>query len=83
MSTEQIPVSLSNEWAGLIGISYQKLMTSAWQLYAPVVAFTVTILAVKAIVKGIERSVGKSCMPKIESAVRTIPHLEESFSFLK
>lgn len=56
-SSSQKAFSLSNEWAGLIGGSYQKLMTDPWIIYTPVFAFFLTILSLNFIVKGIEKTI--------------------------
>lgn len=49
-------ISLSNEWSGLIGGSYSSLIVVPYIIYAPVLAFAITIIAMNLIVKGLEKS---------------------------
>lgn len=48
--------SASNEWSGLIGLSYAELMLDQWIVIGPSIGFILTILAFTAIKKGIENS---------------------------
>ncbi|PLT29620.1 ABC transporter permease [Peribacillus deserti] len=46
------------EWAGLIGSSYQNLMTEPYIVFFPVLAYTLLILLVNITVKGFEQQAG-------------------------
>ncbi|MEH7349609.1 peptide ABC transporter permease [Gottfriedia acidiceleris] len=50
----EVTVSLSNEWSGLIGLSYAELMLDKWIVIGPSIGFILTILAFTLIKKGIE-----------------------------
>ncbi|WP_088044259.1 peptide ABC transporter permease [Bacillus sp. EAC] len=50
----EVTVSLSNEWSGLIGLSYAELMLDKWIVIGPSIGFVLTILAFTLIKKGIE-----------------------------
>ncbi|MEH7453568.1 peptide ABC transporter permease [Gottfriedia acidiceleris] len=49
-----VTVSLSNEWSGLIGLSYTELMLDKWIVIGPCIGFVLTIIAFTFIKKGIE-----------------------------
>ena len=51
-----VTVSLSNEWSGLIGLSYVELMLDKWIVIGPSIGFILTILAFTLIKKGIENA---------------------------
>ncbi len=50
-----IPISLTNEWAGLISLTYKELMLDKWIVLGPSIAFVLTILSFKLIAKSIEK----------------------------
>jgi peptide/nickel transport system permease protein len=52
---EKAVLSLSNEWSGLIGLSYRELMLDQWIVLGPCIAFSVSIFAFNLIAKGIEQ----------------------------
>ncbi|WP_137790817.1 ABC transporter permease subunit [Bacillus sp. E(2018)] len=47
--------SLSSEWGGLIGKSWNSFMSYPWMLFGPILAFTLTILAVNFMASGLIR----------------------------
>ena len=49
-----IYLSISNEWSGLIGKSYNKLIVSPWMALVPLVMFAITILAFNLILEGLK-----------------------------
>ncbi len=49
-----IYLSISNEWSGLIGKSYNKLYVSPWMALVPLVMFAITILAFNLILEGLK-----------------------------
>jgi peptide/nickel transport system permease protein len=52
---EKVAFSLSNEWSGLIGLSYREMMLDQWIVVGPCVAFIVAIFAFKLMGKGLEQ----------------------------
>lgn len=55
-STDLVTISLSNEWSGLIGLSYQELMLDKWIIVGPCIGFVLTIYSFRLMGKGIEES---------------------------
>ncbi|PGS51212.1 hypothetical protein [Bacillus sp. AFS041924] len=51
----EVTVSLSNEWSGLIGLSYAELMLDKWIVIGPCIGFVLTIIAFTLIKKEIEK----------------------------
>jgi peptide/nickel transport system permease protein len=54
-STIKISLSLSNEWSGLIGLSYRELMLDQWILVGPCIGFILTIFSFRLIGMGIQQ----------------------------
>ncbi|BCB02416.1 peptide ABC transporter permease [Bacillus sp. KH172YL63] len=52
-------ISLSNEWAGMIGTHYKDIFLYPWLTLAPLIAFTLLILSVKLILSGYENYASK------------------------
>lgn len=50
------PVSLGNEWGGLIADGRDDILIYPWLIYGPVGAFTLTILAMVAVVEGMKEA---------------------------
>ncbi|MDM5154634.1 ABC transporter permease subunit [Bacillus sp. DX1.1] len=46
--------SLSNDWAGLIGLNYYEMNLSMWIIFYTLVAFFITILFIKLMTRGIQ-----------------------------
>ncbi|MGD6802682.1 ABC transporter permease [Rossellomorea vietnamensis] len=55
-SSDMVTLSLSNEWSGLIGLSYQELMLDKWIIVGPSIGFVLTIYSFRLMGKGIEES---------------------------
>ncbi|MEC5189480.1 hypothetical protein [Geobacillus thermodenitrificans] len=53
--SKEVAISLSNEWSGLIGLSYREMMLDQWIVVGPCVAFIVAIFAFKLMRKGLEQ----------------------------
>ncbi len=49
-------LSKTNEWSGVIGLSYRELMLDKWIVVGPCIGFVVAIFAFNLIVKGVEQS---------------------------
>jgi peptide/nickel transport system permease protein len=47
--------SLTNEWAGLIGLNKNELLTAPWIIIAPLLFFTVSIFVLHMMIKGIKK----------------------------
>ncbi|OAT79715.1 hypothetical protein A6P54_16610 [Bacillus sp. MKU004] len=54
-----VTLSISNEWSGLIGLSYRELMLDQWIVLGPSLAFVVAIYSFRLIEKGLEETVEK------------------------
>ncbi|MGE7856602.1 MULTISPECIES: ABC transporter permease [Bacillus] len=52
---QTISLSLSNEWSGIIGLSYQELMLDQWIIVGPCIGFVLVIFAFNLMSKGIEQ----------------------------
>ncbi len=48
------PVSLSNDWAGLIGLNHYEMNLSLWIIFYTLVTFFITILFIKLMITGIQ-----------------------------
>jgi peptide/nickel transport system permease protein len=55
-SADSVTLSLSNEWSGLIGLSYRELMLNQWIVVGPSVAFVLTIYSFRLIEKGLKET---------------------------
>jgi peptide/nickel transport system permease protein len=52
LSESQIPIS--GEWSGIIGHSFQDLMTAPWIILIPIAFFSFSILAINLMIQGIQ-----------------------------
>ncbi|WP_168413151.1 ABC transporter permease subunit [Bacillus salacetis] len=59
-SGEKVTMSLTNEWSGLIGLSYHELMLDKWIILGPCIGFTLTIYAFRLMGKGLEEVLADS-----------------------
>jgi peptide/nickel transport system permease protein len=55
-SADSVTLSLSNEWSGLIGLSYRELMLDQWIVLGPSLAFVLTIYLFRLVEKGLKES---------------------------
>jgi peptide/nickel transport system permease protein len=55
-SSESVTLSLSNEWSGLIGLSYRELMLDQWIVLGPSLAFILTIYSFRLVEKGLDET---------------------------
>ncbi|MCM3719423.1 ABC transporter permease [Fictibacillus phosphorivorans] len=81
----EIPVSVSNEWSGLLGGYYYQLRLAPWLVFFPVLSFAAVIMAFNFMAEGIKRTgdqlPGRKKMKKIEEdSEGAVP--VESFVFL-
>ncbi|MGD6960433.1 ABC transporter permease subunit [Rossellomorea aquimaris] len=58
-SADSVTLSLSNEWSGLLGLSYRELMLDQWIVLGPSLAFIFTIYSFRLIGKGLEKTFEK------------------------
>ncbi|MFE8699518.1 ABC transporter permease [Cytobacillus sp. FJAT-54145] len=58
------PESLSNEWAGLIGQSFNNLLQAPWMVISPMLAFFVLLFITNVIKKEIEESLSSTTVKK-------------------
>ncbi|PGM53852.1 peptide ABC transporter permease [Bacillus sp. AFS053548] len=80
----EVTVSLSNEWSGLIGLSYAELMLDKWIVIGPSIGFILTILAFTMIKKGIENSTVRSKEKKRKRSSKKLKNeIIMDFSFVK
>ncbi|WP_459501126.1 ABC transporter permease [Bacillus sp. C1] len=79
------PVSLSNDWAGLIGLNRNELNLSLWIIFYTLIAFFITILFIKLMTIGIQDAlkVRNSQIVAIQSVQdqKTFVKNKDSFSF--
>ncbi|MFL0401836.1 ABC transporter permease subunit [Bacillus nitratireducens] len=54
------PYSLTNEWAGLIGLYKNEFLAAPWIVIAPLLFFTVSIFVLHMMIKGIKKEQGGS-----------------------
>lgn len=52
----EIPVSVSNEWSGLLGGYYYQLRLAPWLVFFPVMSFAAVIMAFNFMAEGIKRA---------------------------
>ncbi|WP_421381857.1 ABC transporter permease subunit [Bacillus salacetis] len=77
-------VSISNEWAGLIGLHYKELFLNPWLTIAPLVAFTILIFAVKLILSGIsEKGTYKEPPLNINPATKSAKGSSKDFTLVR
>ncbi|MFL0490989.1 MULTISPECIES: ABC transporter permease subunit [Bacillus] len=53
------PYSLTNEWAGLIGLYKNEFLAAPWIVIAPLLFFTVSIFVLHLMIKGIKKEQGR------------------------
>jgi peptide/nickel transport system permease protein len=84
-----VALSLTNEWSGLIGLSYRELMLDPWIVLGPSMGFVLTIFSFKLIGKGIEKTLVNRNItmipPKQMIQPKHIPreNINNEFEFLK
>jgi peptide/nickel transport system permease protein len=76
---EKVALSLSNEWSGLIGLSYREMMLDQWIVIGPCVAFIVAIFAFKLMGKGLEQVIAGKGKRKRRKKQRTSAEKAASF----
>jgi peptide/nickel transport system permease protein len=81
-----IPVSVSNEWSGLLGGYYYQLRLAPWLVFFPVLSFAAVIMAFNFMAEGIKRAgdqlPGRKIVKKREKGIENSISKEESFVFL-
>ncbi|KEK25030.1 ABC transporter permease subunit [Bacillus gaemokensis] len=82
---EYKPVSLSNDWAGLIGLNRYEMNLSLWIIFYTLVAFFVTILFIKLMTTGIQGALktrsSQSLAVRPVQDQKTFVKNKDSFSF--
>ncbi|MED0936960.1 ABC transporter permease subunit [Bacillus mobilis] len=79
------PVSLSNDWAGLIGLNRYEMNLSWWIIFYTLVSFFITILFIKLMTIGIQDALKARDLQAV--AIQTVPDhkkfvkSKDSFSF--
>ncbi|CAG9614253.1 hypothetical protein BACCIP111899_03480 [Bacillus rhizoplanae] len=76
-------ISLSNDWAGLIGLNYFELNVSMWIVFSTLVALFLTILILKFMTTGIQDALARQeySIKKIERKKETSPYIQDKHSF--
>lgn len=54
-SSREVASSLSNEWTGLIGLSYHELMLDKWIVVGPCIGFVLTMISFNLLLQGIQQ----------------------------
>jgi peptide/nickel transport system permease protein len=57
LSLTEVQIPLSGEWSGIIGHSFQDLMTSPWIILIPIAFFSFSIFSINLIIQGIEHAI--------------------------
>ncbi|XXM72701.1 ABC transporter permease [Lysinibacillus sphaericus] len=78
-----VTLSLSNEWSGLIGLSYRELMLDQWIVLGPSLAFVITIYSFRLIEKGLEERFenGRNRPSPLKKRKETVALSGSPFSF--
>ncbi|MEI4802168.1 ABC transporter permease subunit [Bacillus sp. NPDC077411] len=76
-------ISLSNDWAGLIGLNYFELNVSMWIVFSTLIALFLTILVLKLMTTGVQDALTKQkySIKKMERHKETNPHIQNKHSF--
>ncbi|HDX9577134.1 TPA: ABC transporter permease subunit [Bacillus pseudomycoides] len=76
-------ISLSNDWAGLIGLNYFELNVSIWIVFSTLAALFLTILILKLMTTGIQDALAKQeySIIKIERRKETSQYKKDKHSF--
>ncbi|MEH6891940.1 ABC transporter permease subunit [Bacillus sp. JJ864] len=76
-------ISLSNDWAGLIGLNYFELNVSMWIVFSTLIALFLTILVLKLMTTGIQDALAKQeySIKKIERKTETSQYKKDKHSF--
>lgn len=81
-----IPVSVSNEWSGLLGGYYYQLRLAPWLVIFPVLSFATVIMAFNFMAEGIKRASDQTFVRKKEkkkdSSKRQLTKKDASFTFI-
>lgn len=81
-----IPVSVSNEWSGLLGGYYYQLRLAPWLVIFPVLSFATVIMAFNFMAEGINRASDQTFVRKKEkkkdSSKRQLTTKDASFTFI-
>jgi peptide/nickel transport system permease protein len=85
-SNNSVTLSLSNEWSGLIGLSYREMMLDQWIVLGPSIAFVLTIYSFRLIEKGLEEILEGSgpanIHPSLENREITTWNTDEPFRLI-
>lgn len=65
------PISLSNDWAGLIGLNYYQINVFSWIVLSTLAAFFLTILIIKMMTNGIQDALAKREQQTAEISINT------------
>lgn len=78
--------SVSNEWSGLIGLTFQQVTTYPWLFFVPVIMFTLTILAFSFMLEDVKKVMGErgvTVQKKVRDKKSAVPtDKETAFDFL-
>lgn len=82
LGTEKF-ISLSNDWAGLVGLNYFELNVSIWIVFSTLAALFLTILILKLMTTGIQDALAKQdySIKKIERQKETSQYRKDKHSF--
>ncbi|WP_242224820.1 ABC transporter permease subunit [Bacillus cereus group sp. BfR-BA-01380] len=76
-------ISLSNDWAGLVGLNYFELNVSIWIVFSTLAALFLTILILKLMTTGIQDALAKQdySVKKIEKQKETSQYRKDEHAF--
>ncbi|KZE67564.1 hypothetical protein AWM68_19060 [Fictibacillus phosphorivorans] len=80
----EIPVSVSNEWSGLLGGYYYQMRLAPWLVFFPVMSFAAVIMAFNFMAEGIKRASDRlpSGKKMLKNEERQVKHEEKNLSFV-
>lgn len=80
----EIPVSVSNEWSGLLGGYYYQMRLAPWLVFFSVMSFAAVIMAFNFMAEGIKRTSDRlpSGKKMLKDEERQVKHNEKNLSFV-
>ncbi|WP_462405231.1 ABC transporter permease [Gracilibacillus sp. Marseille-QA3620] len=83
--SREVASSLSNEWTGMIGLSYRELQIDPWIVVGPCIGFVLTILSFNMIIYGLQKVFEERPVyeKKNNEATQNIIRNNEDFELIK
>ncbi len=79
-----VATSLSNEWSGMIGLSYQELRYNKWIVLGPSLAFILSLFSLNLMLRGIQSVLAeRSLIKKTNEQVNPVKIEQDAFQLVK